>query len=639
MDFVDQIQQTIEHMENGVHADDVEGLAGSLSALETDCAGKQQAVSVIKMMHSLTKYLATRMDKAHPGTLPVLGTLAENLTNLLASPAVEDQAQILSESKHTFKSLKSAIESGKLILDSEMEELKAVILAVDWEISSITMKGFDRVLSRLEQRLKSYKMHYTFLRIMHQVGAHIANRKADAHQDSVSLLRWVFRQYELLVAHPDMAPDKKKEMLQENIQAYKAFKAKIDGEESFDPGTDQDHVAAARTIQDSAPNPLPGRDSSEGDTFAPALSHTNKESSDAEDDLFIALADPMTDPAPKETLSVEDDAMMPQRDVMSDLFAMKESPADELLDAIHLSSVHGPDQENASAMPGVMGGAEKKAGVQQVTPERMDNTPIPEIESRLDAFFNLDASSAGTKDQEEPSESQALDHIDDFETENALSEESVDLPSHIASIPDMQADDIALEDLQDHDDGALPGVFPEDDTDGGMPAPNLVDLCNLLSDPEALTSLDIFEQVQEKVVSLNDIWDPDSDKVRLLSIVSSMTRFIHQQALPDTEDEGGDKDSEFDEYLDGMETAEPNGVEEMIENQDSLNTSEQGHPSVFAPDDPAESAGDAPGQPDAVQQTAPQNNIEEDQEVSGEDTPTKLKKKGFFARLKARFKG
>lgn len=531
MDFVDQVQQIIEHMKNGVDAADIKALSGCLKSLETGHAGKQHAMSVIKMMQSLTKYLGSRKDKAHPGTLPAIGTLAGNLKSLLGSPALENQVQILSKSKHTFESLRSAIESGKPILDSEMEELKAVILSVDWEISSITMKGFDRVLTRLEKQLKSHKMHYTFLRIMHQTGAHIAKRKADAHQDSISLLRWVFQQYELLVAHPDMAPDKKKQLVQESIQAYKAFKRKIDAGSSPDQSPGNHAVLAARTDQHPAPGAPAAPDNSGDNDFPSALSHVNKEASDPEDDLFFALDDPMTDPAQvpgstKGTLSTKKDSSLPQQDVMEDLFSIKESPADELLDAIHLSNMHGPDQENAAAMPGVVGAAGKKAGIQQVTSQRMDNTPIPEIERRLDAFFSLNSPEDDT---------------------------------HLDVVPGNNGD-------------ALPGISRKDHGGGNdmldrEPAPELDDLRGLLSAPGTLSSLDVLEQVQEKVASLNEIWAPDSDKAGLLDLVSSMARFIHQQALSDTEEDGLCKDPGSDDELDGMDTAKPNEAQETHGNQ------------------------------------------------------------------------
>ncbi len=87
------------------------------------------------------------------------------------------------------------------------------------------------------------------------------------------------------------------------------------------------------------------------------------------------------------------------RDVMDDLFNLKESPADELLDAIHLMGVHGSNPDQATQM---LDRTEKEvnSGVTKFTPERIDNEPISEIGDRLDEFFNLENTSALTDDDE-----------------------------------------------------------------------------------------------------------------------------------------------------------------------------------------------------------------------------------------------
>jgi hypothetical protein len=76
------------------------------------------------------------------------------------------------------------------------------------------------------------------------------------------------------------------------------------------------------------------------------------------------------------------------RDVMGDLFSLKESPADELLDAIHLMDVHGsgrtPGRNQTPGSP--------SSGIKQFTPQLKHNEPIAEIGDRLDEFFNLEFS-------------------------------------------------------------------------------------------------------------------------------------------------------------------------------------------------------------------------------------------------------
>jgi hypothetical protein len=76
------------------------------------------------------------------------------------------------------------------------------------------------------------------------------------------------------------------------------------------------------------------------------------------------------------------------RDVMGDLFSLKESPADELLDAIHLMDVHGsgPTSIRNQTLDS------PASGIKQFTPQLKHNEPIAEIGDRLDEFFNLETS-------------------------------------------------------------------------------------------------------------------------------------------------------------------------------------------------------------------------------------------------------
>ena len=74
---------------------------------------------------------------------------------------------------------------------------------------------------------------------------------------------------------------------------------------------------------------------------------------------------------------------------MGELFKVEESPADALLDAIHLMDVHGANPSRAMDM--VEGDQPPGEGVKNFTPERMEVQPIPEIENRLDEFFNLES--------------------------------------------------------------------------------------------------------------------------------------------------------------------------------------------------------------------------------------------------------
>ncbi|MCP4295287.1 MAG: hypothetical protein GY786_06750, partial [Proteobacteria bacterium] len=105
------------------------------------------------------------------------------------------------------------------------------------------------------------------------------------------------------------------------------------------------------------------------------------------------------------------------RDVMGDLFNLKDSPADELLDAIHLMDVHGSNPDQAAQMLDRMED-DGNVGVTKFTPERIDNEPISEIGDRLDEFFSLEDTPTSSQGNEAESEQVGNDNSQTIEIEH-----------------------------------------------------------------------------------------------------------------------------------------------------------------------------------------------------------------------------
>ncbi len=559
MDSIEKINQIIQSMESKVEANNTADLERLLSGLSKDISDNRRALTLVKMMQSLGKYLSTRTHNAHPETVPCLASLSRDLDVLLLTPSMSqgDQEAILARGNRTFKALKAKIAKSPLVSEEEIEELKAVILSVDWEISSVTLKNFDRVFSRLKNRLQSNKVHFTFLRIMHSIGGHIAQNKALAHKDSIALLRWVFQHYEQLVVNPDMSTSEKKRIVEMNIQAYNAFKNKIT----------EKSAPVEPALQPSAPTPVqpPAHEtiSVEEESLPPALSHVSAEVSMGGAAPLSTLTDEEAAAQPLAGVDNEPMSMTagqaqeaPQRDVMGDLFSMKESPADELLDAIHLADMHGPDQETAAGMPmpGALGQDEQKPGVKNFTPKRMDKDPIPEIENRLDAFFNLDMSQENATLQPVPQQddppgdesipvSDSTIPVEDMLTPEPVAEAAEETQETDALAQLVAGDEIPGEQIPD--DGielVTPLAQPEESTWAQAPAPEQ-DLAAVLSlddtildgikrhleDPTNLASERALEEVQEDIFRLTQTWADDPDKLGLLELLSALSRFIHDR--------------------------------------------------------------------------------------------------------------
>lgn len=401
MDSTDQILDVIESIDTDINSSWAEELADGLNTLTRETTDSPEITSSIKMMRELSRYLNARKAQAYPEALPALKSIGQDIKEMKHTSSPEKQSTIYAKSLATFQQVKSAIESGKVLSEKEREELKAVILSLDWEISDMTMKGFDSVLTRLEERLPNKKVHHIFLRIMHQIGVYIARTKANAHKDAVPLLKSVFQNYEKLANHSDMTPADQKKLVQENISAFNSFKRQIKAspsKETEPAGLNVSRPVSNAPLTSAFPSPpeapVTRPDAPAGnEDVVPALTHVNTSTEVIDDTPLVTLDDPFADPAPLPAGRVPKND--PPKDIMGELFFPKESPADELLDAIHLANIHGPDQENTPGMSPFMDEKPKQAGMKEFTPRRMDGQPLPEIEQRLDAFFNMDASEPG----------------------------------------------------------------------------------------------------------------------------------------------------------------------------------------------------------------------------------------------------
>ncbi len=522
MNSLENIKQIIGSMESGVTADDVKDFQRQVADLETQVRGNDPAASFGKMLHSIGKYLASEINNAHKDTVPVLRTLVELLDSLVhlprESPGKADE--ILARGIQSFKRFKAGISGVPLVSEKEIEALKAVILSIDWEISDITLESFNAVIEPLASKMKSHKIHSSFLKIMHSIGGYVARNKADAHKDSIALLHSVFQSYERMVRNPDLTAADQKQMLEADIRAFQEFKREIARPPMTKPVRDPvdeevapalSHLKAAPSTGDSVPlNRLPEEEISfpashrADDDIPPALAGKGKEVSDS-------------------------------RDMLDDLFMAKESPADKLLDAIHLAEIHGPDQEYGMDMPGAAEDTDQKEGVHSVTPQRMNKEPIPEIESSLDAFFNLDVSEKKIK-------APAVDTDQSMENDRLADGAESDPPDDQEAIVPFQYEDES---------------FGEEEEDQASRLLERLRVC--LKKPGGLTEETVFTAFTEDVSLLKAEWREDPDKISLLELLASLARYRHAPEKGDLTEPRSDPEIQMETVAEegATDSAEP----------------------------------------------------------------------------------
>jgi len=490
LDSLTELKKIVQSLNNNITDDNINNFQNVISQLGQQGEKTPSLTSFLTMMKSLGKYLGTKKENAHTDSIPVLNSLTDQFEKMINDPDLKknELREILSKEIKNYKSLRNKIASKPDTTDDDINDLKAVILAIDWEVSPTTLQNFETVTTNLLLKFKNYKIHHTFLKIIHSTGRYIGKQKAKAHTDSISFLRSVFKNFELLVQSPDMTFGDKKQLLKTDINRFHEFKQKI--------------------TQKKEKPPLPA-DTSEEESFQPALSHIKQTGTYAADDLV-----PLTTltPADSETIAPaivnKEESSPGPMDVMDDLFNVKESPADELLDAIHLQDMHGPNHNPALNMPEQAEDSQSD-GVKNFTPKRLDNEPIPEIGNRLDEFFNLDI----------PGDSPGEMAVMDDQT-SEISVVSDDSP--VKSMVPLQDTDESVEEKS-----------PETDDSDSLPQdPDAAILGRLqatIESSEWLHYKSSMLSITEDIAYLEKHWQDDPEKTCLLQIITSVINLLQNK--------------------------------------------------------------------------------------------------------------
>ncbi|SMC69099.1 hypothetical protein SAMN02746065_10780 [Desulfocicer vacuolatum DSM 3385] len=480
------LEQVIGALKSNVQKNEIDLFQKQLLNFKDQFQGNTRVASIIKMMQSIGKYIAARKDSAHKDALPVLDFITGQLEKISQNPNLkkEQADEILSRCAQHFNRLKKSIADGPGVSNKEIQDLKSVIFAIDWEISPSTLKGLNDVVTRLMVKFKSHKIHYTFLKIINNVGQYIAREKAHAHTDSIPFLHSVFEHFEKVVQTPEMPLNEKKTLLKKDMIRFK----------SFSRTTEQpDHQISPRS-----------GDGEQEESIQPALFHLGSSPSQSSDDIpelnllsenESRLTAKKAAPAPL-TSALADKEKMPStpRDVMDDLFTVKKTSADDLLDAIHLGNGH------ESEIAAQLDADAEIEGVKKIIPRRLDNEPIPEIGSRLDQFFNLEDDSevetpGALSDREKVLENDPEEGIVPFQYEDEISE----------AIP--------------RDMGSSQGAMD--------------DLINILKEPGNCLDHEVVKKINEEIHKLETLWENDSDKLLLLKSISCLVQFINESNAPE----------------------------------------------------------------------------------------------------------
>lgn len=370
-DLITQLESLIASLQEKITDPTIQQFLLTVDLLIREFRGDKTVATLLKMIQSIGKYVEKKKEKTHQDTFSALKYFVKSIISVQGSDFSNSEKQkLLQENLKELNLLKQKI-AVPLSDKARIDELKTVLLSLEWEINPITIALYKRTVSDLKETWNNSKLFCSFLNILNILGKYVDHQQANSHQGALQLIRKIYDHLEFIVLNPWMPFEKKKQILVQDIEKINIFKAAVARKSNIPP------------------------QKAETPALQPALSQYKHsiDSHRAVSDEFIPLSDDQAiasdnnDADSIETAEISSDTN--HTDVMDDLFNPKASPVDELLDKIHLMNVLGKNKstgmtsqedDSVSSMP----------GVKKFTPRRIDKEPIPEISNRIDEFFNLD---------------------------------------------------------------------------------------------------------------------------------------------------------------------------------------------------------------------------------------------------------
>jgi hypothetical protein len=111
--------------------------------------------------------------------------------------------------------------------NSALNDLKAIVLSIDWEINDEIMDRFIAQVDNLKESYKEDKVIILFFQLLRSVAKYIKNNKSDAHPDATRLLNSTYNGLEKVLLSQDLSGSQKEKLLLNEIKRFKMLKKEI----------------------------------------------------------------------------------------------------------------------------------------------------------------------------------------------------------------------------------------------------------------------------------------------------------------------------------------------------------------------------------------------------------------------------
>jgi hypothetical protein len=111
--------------------------------------------------------------------------------------------------------------------DPSIENLKEIVLSIEWEISDATL---NRLMTEIDALLMVQEKDNPItlsLKLLGSVGKYLQKNRADAHPESIGFFQEIFQCIEWLSAGEAASEEEKRQRVRENVAKFKSLKEKI----------------------------------------------------------------------------------------------------------------------------------------------------------------------------------------------------------------------------------------------------------------------------------------------------------------------------------------------------------------------------------------------------------------------------
>lgn len=109
-----------------------------------------------------------------------------------------------------------------------LDELKSLVMSIEWEITDDVMERFLSQIDSLKTRFGEDRILIMFLQLLGSLGLYVKTNKGKAHPIAFKLLNSVYNSFENAASPGKISPSEKKKLLYLELNKYKELKEQID---------------------------------------------------------------------------------------------------------------------------------------------------------------------------------------------------------------------------------------------------------------------------------------------------------------------------------------------------------------------------------------------------------------------------